>query len=178
MSEPERTVDWETLAQQLGSFRSDGEFGGSDLGRQALTLIVGADALRAAVDHYVDGRPGSQLARSVLALLRPAPAMERCLELFRSDSGVETRRTAVELLRVVADARGLGWVDEFLSDPDEGVQVWGAGLLDQLLWSEQVDPAECKALLDTMEQHPNPGVQGQAQWIRSFLDSRRESSES
>src|SRR4051794_31582783 len=51
------TVDWHTLAQKLGTLRDGGESGGSDLGRQALELIVGADALRAAVDYYIAGEP-------------------------------------------------------------------------------------------------------------------------
>jgi hypothetical protein len=172
-----KTVDWHTLAQKLGSLHDDGESGGSDLGRQALELIVGVDALRAAVDYYVAREPGSQLARSVLAFLQPPAAMERCLEIARSDADAESRRTAVELLRVVADRRGIEWAAEFLRDADEGVQVWGAGIVDQLLWSGQADPDECGQLLEAMERHPNAGVQRQAAFVRSFLTSRQRQAE-
>jgi hypothetical protein len=166
-------VDWHTLAQKLGSLHEGGESGGSDLGRQALELIVGVDALRSAVDYYIAGGPGSELARSVLALLKPASAMERCLEIARSDADTESRRSAVELLRVIADGRGIAWVAEFLRDEDEGVQVWGAGIVDQLLWSGLADPDDCSELLDAMERHSNTSVQQQAAFVRSFLASRQ-----
>src|SRR5262245_25985198 len=102
MSQPEGTpgpIDWRALAERLGALRAGGESGGSELGRRALEAILGPEALRAAVDYYAAGLPGAELARSVLALLRPWPAMERCLEVWRSDAGSTARRAAVELLR-------------------------------------------------------------------------------
>jgi hypothetical protein len=170
-------VDWHTLAQQLGTLHDSGESGGSDLGRQALELIVGVDALRSAVDYFIMGAPGSELARSVLALLKPSSAMERCLEVARSDADAESRRSAVELLRVVADRRGIDWAAEFLRDEDEGVQVWGAGIVDQLLWSGLADRDDCGQLLEAMERHPNVGVQRYAALVRSFLASRQKQAE-
>jgi hypothetical protein len=180
MSQPDgtlRSVDWHALALDLGTLRDDGESGGSDLGRRALEVIVGADALRAAVDHYVAGHPGGELARSVLALLRPWAAMERCLDVWRGNADAGSRRAAVELLRVVADRRALAWVTEFLRDPDEGVQTWGAGVVDQLLWSGQVDPEECGPLVEIMQGHPNEGVRRYAELIRSFLAHRGSAAE-
>lgn len=171
------TVDWHTLAQKLGTLRDGSESGGSDLGRQAMELIVGVDALRSAVDYYIVGGPGSELARSVLALLKPSSAMERCLEIARGDADTESRRSAVELLRMVADGRGIGWAAEFLHDDDEGVQVWGAGIVDQLLWSDLADPDDCRQLLEAMESHPNAEVQQRAAFVRSFLASRQRQAE-
>lgn len=171
------TVDWPTLAQKLGTLRDDGESGGSDLGRQALELIVGVDTLRSTVDYYIAGGPGSELARSVLALLKPSAAMERCLEIARGDGDIESRRTAIELLRVVSDGRGIGWAAEFLREEDEGIQVWAAGIVDQLLWSGLADPDECGQLVEAMEKHPNAGVQRQASFVRSFLASRQRQAE-
>ncbi|WP_148087787.1 HEAT repeat domain-containing protein [Gemmata obscuriglobus] len=170
-------VDWHALAQKLGTLRDGGESGGSDLGRQALELIVGVDSLRSAVDYYVAGAPGSELARSVLALLKPLSAMERCLEIARSEADAESRRSAVELLRMVADGRGIAWAAEFLGDEDEGVQVWGAGIVDQLLWSGLADPEDCGQILEAMATHPNVGVQRQAAFVRSFLASRQKAAE-
>jgi hypothetical protein len=171
------TVDWHALAQKLGTLREGGESGGTDLGRQALEVIVGVEALRSAVDYYIAGSPGSELARSVLSLLKPSSAMERCLEIARGEADAESRRSAVELLRMVADERGIGWAAEFLRDEDEGVQVWGAGIVDQLLWSGLADPDDCGQLLEAMERHPNAGVQRQAAFVRSFLASRQRQAE-
>lgn len=167
------TIDWRDLAQKLGSLHEDGESGGSDLGRRALELIVGVDALRNAVDYYIEGKPGSELARSVLSLSKPFSAMERCLEIARSETDIESRRAAVELLRMVADGRGIVWAEEFLRDQDEGVQAWAAGIVDQLLWSNLADPDDCVHLLEKMEKHPNAQVQERVFFIRSFLEARQ-----
>ncbi len=165
------TIDWHTLARTLGTLGDCSESGGSDLGRQALELIVGVDALRSAVDYFIAGDPGCELARSVLTILKPPCAMERCLEVARSDADVESRRLAVNLLRNVADRRGIGWAAEFLRDEDEGVQVWGAMIVDQLLFTGLAEPDECVPILEAMEGHPNAGVRRQGAFVRSFLAS-------
>jgi hypothetical protein len=169
-------IDWERLAQRLGSLHSDGESGGSDLARKALEEILGSSVWRNAVDHYVADKPGYELARSVLWLIHPWAAMERCYEIYRTSQDTETRRNAVALLRVVADRRALSWVDEFLNDSDPGVQNWGAGMVDQLLWSELVEPEECQELLEKMKQHPNEHLRETATWIESFLQKRKNQS--
>jgi hypothetical protein len=75
----------------------------------------------------------------------------------------------VWLLRVVADHRTLNWVGEFLDDPDEIVQSWGIGVLDQLLWRDLVLPEEAESLLIRAEGHANPVVREKAGSIRGFL---------
>lgn len=107
-------IDWETLARQLGLLHERGESGSSDAAKRALELIVSEGTCRAAVDYYIAGRRGSELARMVLWQLHPWSAMEYCYEIFKSARPLEDRRSAVELLRAVADGRALAWVSEFL----------------------------------------------------------------
>jgi len=78
--------------------------------------------------------------------------MGRCYEIFRQAESLDARRSAVELLRVVADHRAVPWIAEFLEDSDTGVQAWGAGVLDQILWSELVQPEDVEDLLHRDEQ--------------------------
>jgi HEAT repeat protein len=170
-------LDWERLAREAGAIREDGEAGGSDFARRALEAIIGPEAWRAAVDHYVECRPGAELARSVLWLVRPWSAMERCRDLSRTDPDADRRRSAVELLRVVADRRALPWVREYLDDGDAGVQLWAAGIVDQLVWSDLVEPEECADLIAAMSSHPNEGVRRMAEWIQSFLRERQAAAE-
>lgn len=167
-------IDWLNIVNTLETLYPDGERGGSDVGHQALELILGVEAIRSAVDYYIAGRPGFELARSVLAIIKPFSAMERCVEIARSEADIEHRRSAVELLRMIADRRGIAWATEFLHDDDDGVQIWAAGIVDQLLWSGLAEPDDCGELLDEMEKHPNPGVLRYASLIRTFLESRRE----
>lgn len=167
-------IDWETLARGLGTLREGGETGSDQLARQALERIIGEDCLKDAVDYYITGGPGSELARSVLWLLHPWSAMRYCHEIFASEHPVEDRRAAVELLRVVADERAAGWIKEFLEDADTVIQSWGAGVLDQLLWSGFVERDAVEPLLTQCLNHGNEQVVETARFIVSYLDERED----
>jgi hypothetical protein len=166
-------IDWERLARQLGAIRAEGgESGGSDLALRALEELVGATEWRGAVDHYVHFKPGFELARSVLGMVHPWAAMERCHEIVGTSQHAEERQIAVELLQVAADKRVLPWVREFLKDSNGCVQQMAAGIVDQLLWSGLATPEDCADLLESMNTHPNAHVQETVAWIRSFLQKR------
>jgi hypothetical protein len=167
-----KEIDWEKLATDLGALTPNGETGGSEPARRALELLIGEDALRSSVDYYIDRRPGSELARSVLWQLRPWCAMSYCYEIFKGSRDVEDRRTAVELLRVVADARVIPWITEFLKDNDLGIQDWGIGVLDQLLWSELTWPDDVEDLIETSAQHQNEYVRERVDFIKKYLHDR------
>src|SRR5262249_7036530 len=123
---------WRELAARLGTLHADGERGGDYYGRQALVELLGADMLRDAVDYYLNREVGSELARSVLHLLRAAPAADRCLEVYQTETDPNKRAAAVELLRVVASECHLPWVLRFFNDPDPAIQNWGAGVLESI----------------------------------------------
>jgi hypothetical protein len=159
-------VDWRRIAEDVGSLsrstdtdRGWSEHGGTHLARLALEHLLDAAVYRSAVDHYVTGAPGSELARSLLWLVHPWEGMRRCHELYSTAENLETRRRAIELLRVVADRRAVSWVSQYLQDSDEQIQLWGAGILEQLLLSDLVQPEECLELLGDMATHANPKVQ-------------------
>jgi hypothetical protein len=133
-------IDWAKLAEELELEAPFGDYCcGREDAQRALELIIGEAPLRGAVDYYVAGRPGSELARLALCQLRPWSAMRRCYETFKGDDSAEARRMAVELLRVLADRRALVWIPEFLADEDPLIQTWGIGVLDQLLSSELIE---------------------------------------
>jgi hypothetical protein len=164
------TIDWERLAREFDAVTvvstRDAQL--------ALAEIVGADRLRAAVDWYIAGRPGSELARFVLWQLRPLAARDRCLEVWRSSFVAADRQMAVELLRVVATGDDLWLVAEFLADADAGVQLWGIGVLDQLAWSNLVEREDVMPILALADGHLNPEVREKAEFIRDFLRDREE----
>ena len=167
------TVDWEALASSLGRIERTAngwtESGGSDAARDALEQIIGPETLRASVDHYIAGGPGSELVRSVLILLRSTSAMARCHQAYLAATDVEERRAAIELLRSIGDKRILGWAPTYLADPDPQVQVWAIGIPDQLLMANLVDFKECEAVLEMAASHANENVRQKAQWIRDHL---------
>ena len=167
------TIEWTKLAERLGTLRPDGESGSDSYARLALCEILGT-GLADAVEHYVEGLPGFELVRSVLWLLHPPAAMERCYSIFRTDPDVERRRAAVELLKVVGDGRVLGWVPEFLRDPDRDVQNWGSCVLDQLVYSGQVEPLDVEPVLQLGEVHDNDYVREKMAFIRTMIANKRE----
>ena len=171
-------IDWEALAREMGLLQGTGvdrkESAGRNDARAALDQIIGHAAIRHAVDHYVSYQPGGELARAVLRTFRSAVAMERCYEIFRESSDVNRRRSAVELLRMVADGRALEWVPELLNDPDEGIQNWGIGVVDQLMFVELVNLDSCESLLALAAKHSNIYVRDMARSIKEEARRNRD----
>jgi hypothetical protein len=165
-------INWDEIRVIVRSETPGHDAAGDDAARRALEIVLGEHALRESVDYYVALRPARELVRSVLWLLRPWSAMIRCRELSQIPNDIETRRSAVQLLQVVADRRALPWVAEFLDDEDPGIQTWGIGVLDQLLWSELVEPDEAEAVLGRAERHDNSAVRERTEFIRSYLQER------
>ncbi|MCB1209296.1 MAG: HEAT repeat domain-containing protein [Verrucomicrobiales bacterium] len=161
-------IDWANLTEVLNC----GSRGSTHLAQQALAEILGEDAIKEAVDDYIAGGAGSELARSVLWHIQPEAGMNYCYQIFKEATDPARRCSAVELLRVVADKTALKWVPEFLNDPDEGIQIWGAGVVDQLLWSKRVDEEDCQDILAAMASHPNAQVRERADFISQFLVDR------
>jgi hypothetical protein len=164
-------IDWDALAATVGTLRVHGESAGSDAARQALELIIGTANICEAVDHYVLNAPGAELVRQVLWQIRPWSAMQRCFEIYSQSESIDSRRKAVELLRVVSDARVLSWLDGFLDDPDCNIQYCGAAIVDQLLWSSIVQPEKCRHVLAKMADHSNSAVRA----IQTTISSRQSS---
>jgi len=168
------SIDWEALARQVGTLTDSGESGGDQHAKRALVNLLGEEAIQGAVAHYVAGRPGSELARSVLSLLQPAWAMTECYRLYRTSGNPAVRSTAVELLRVVANGDALIWIAGFLADDDPCVQTWGIGVLDQLVWRRHINNDDAEPLLVLAAQHPSAAVREQAALIRSVIADRQD----
>lgn len=170
-----REIDWKALAEDLGVLaptEEDGVVAETSSTRRAqiaLAEILGERELLRAAKYFLAGKPGSELARSVLALLRPPSIMSECYRLYRESASVEERRSAVYLLRWVADAAALPWISEFLSDPDHGIQIWGIVVLERLAVEGFVGPEDVQDVLSEAERHPNLNVRETAAIIRGVL---------
>jgi HEAT repeat protein len=162
-------IDWEGLAKSCGTLQDHGEIGGDRIGREAIAQILGEDALTSAVDHYVHHRRGSELARSVLEVLRPAVAIRRCIEIYAAQGPIETRRSAVELLSSLGGRQELVAVKRFLEDPDDDIQAWGAKLLKRLVFAKSVTAEEAEDYMRCGEGLEHPLVRRAMSRIRDFL---------
>jgi uncharacterized protein len=149
-------INWQQLAEQLKALGVYG--GGDDSGRRALEVLIGEERIRAAVDYYVAWKPEHEWVSTVLRILHPWSAMQRCYEIFRTSTDQEFRRAALNLLADIADRRALGWITEFLDDEDGDIQNWGMSLLEDLVRGEPEWFEEYDLLLTKAEQHANPYV--------------------
>lgn len=168
-------IDWNQIARKIGAIGHCS----SHLGNAAIVELLGEDLLRGAVDYYVAecGSHGAELARQVLWNLRPEGAMHRCYEIYCTDADLQWKRNAVDLLRAVADDRALAWVSGLLDDEDDMIQAYGAGVVDQLLWSNLATVEACSELLAEMEDHANVNVRETHAFILKYLAERDEAPE-
>lgn len=156
-------VDWSVLANEMGTIiDSQSEMGGSDLGTQVIEHLLGAEFFEQAVEHYVRGESGSELARSVLLRLRPWSGMKHCYAIFKTSKNSHERVMAVELLPYVGDYRVLGWIPEFLADPDATIQSLSMRIIDQLLYRHLIDDEDVQEILEAASTHESEGIREQA----------------
>lgn len=167
--------NWANIAREIGCIDEHGqESSSSDKAHEAIEILLGKDFLKEAVRYYVSGGAGSELLRGVLWQLHPYSSMEECYRIFKTEEDVQTKRDAVELLRVVADRRALKWVPEFLAHEDQGIQNWGIGVIDQLIFSELCDGDEVSSIIQTAKQHENEHVREKAEYIFSMIAANEE----
>lgn len=164
-------INWKQLAKEVGALNGGSESGSRELAKRAIELLIGEDKIREAVDYYISGAAGSELVRSIIWAIHPVSAMEYCYEIYRSGADIETRRLAIGLLKVAADKRALKWVKEFLNDPDQEIQSWGLGVLDQLLWSDLVYE-DGKEMLEYAESLNIEHLKEHIKFVKDYLSDR------
>ncbi len=168
------SIDWEQLAKSVGAISEGGESGSNRFAWKAIENLIGEENIKEAVEHYIGGGPGSELARFVIWQIHPWSAMEYCYEIYKTDSDLENRRAAVELLRVAADDRVVPWIRDFLEDQDIAIRAWGFGVVDQLLWSELVEEDDVLELIELAEKSADENLQENINFVKGYLSSRKE----
>jgi hypothetical protein len=169
-----RMINWEELAKEVGAIKNGQESGSNIFAQRAIELLIGPDNIREAVNYYINGGPGAELARCVIWQIHPISAMEYCYEIYKTDENFENRRMAVELLRVAADRRVLPWVPELLTDSDPGIRAWGFGIIDQLLWSNLVEEEEVEHLINLAQANSDEHLKENIEFVKGFLRARKE----
>lgn len=161
-------IDWEQIGRKIGAVHEFGESGGEQVGREALSEILGVECIEEAVETYVSGSPGSTVARSVLSIIRPDHAVAKCIAIFESGC-LDRRRAAVELLRSFASRSLLTWTRVFIGDPDGGIASWGLSIAEQLVLSGEILPEEVDHLILVGESHLDAHVREAAARVREAI---------
>ncbi len=168
--ESEMAIDWREIARQIGRLNPDGsEMGcGTESGRRALEILIGEENLRNAVDYSISLEPGAFTAEMVLQIIKSEIAMNRCLEIYKTEPGTYRACSAVFLLGSMADYHALSWVREFLEDNNEAVRLNGLRVLQCIICGPLSDPdtAIAKELFDKAESDSDSTVRERAVQIR------------
>ncbi len=131
---------------------------------------MGDDWIKEAVDHIVSIAPGSEIAMNCLRMLRSKKAVIYAYQIYRNSAGNKAAQ-AVWLIKHIAHPISKEWVPEFLND--KNVIGWGLGVLDQLLWTEQIQFDESiQSLFDLAIKNSKGQLQEQVDFIKEYLDQR------
>lgn len=166
------TTDWTYLARQLGSLHEDGsESGGDNFAQKAFDEIFGDEWIESSVEHIISPKGGQELAMNCLRYIQSTKAANYAYQIYKT-SGRERAERAVWLIKQIANPISIDWVEEFLND--ENVIHWGIGVLDQLLWTEQIPYNDkAKYLLKLAEQNSNGHLKNHTDFIRKYMDERK-----
>lgn len=161
-------TNWKEIAKQVGSLnKNSSESGGDSYGRAALETILGDQWIQEAVEHILSFQAGSEVALDCLRILHSEKAVRYAYQVYKSSTGERAER-AVFIIKQVAHPVAYQWVEEFLNDSN--VIETGLGVLDQLLWTEQIRYNEqVEALLQLALAKSNNLLAERVNFIREYL---------
>jgi hypothetical protein len=174
-------TNWEELATKLNVLHPDGSetytFHNS---QEALEEILGEEWIRHAVDAFINGDKGNELAIKTVRRLNSRVAAEYAYQIFHEnkDTDIQKARYAIWAMDDILHPICMKYADEFLDDPRFVNQaVW---LIKELIFNIhlQFEPADLDAILIKAEtaksDSPNEQNTETINNLREFL--REESS--
>lgn len=166
------SVNWSELVQQI---QSDW-LGPIDVGREALDLIVGAEAIKAAVEIAVDfdTRDWDQeheLTEYTLIKMQSLIGSEWAYHIYRNDLHSNKGRHAVALICKIAHPRAFAWLPDFLSDPNAEIGWQAMDFLDHFIinpeWPLELEDIE--PVLQLAATHPSVEVRARVEATRNLF---------
>ena len=167
--------DWEKIGIKVGSLDGNKniEIGGNDLAKKAFEEILGEEWIKTTVDHIIQVKRGSELAMNCLRLLESEKATIYAYEIYKN-SKAEKAVEAVWLIKQIANPIAFKWVEGFLNDPN--VMIWGFGLLDQLLWTENIvfdhNRDKVELLFKLALKNSNNKLLEDVEFVKKYLNDR------
>ncbi len=163
-------TDWNEIGRQIGTISKDGESGGDSFARAAFEAILTDEWITSAIDCIISVRPGREVAMNCLRLLRSEKAVLFSYEIYKTSTG-DRASQAVWLIKQIAHPVSFFWIEEFLNDPN--VIDCGLGVLDKLLWAEEIPYNEnVQSLLDLAVINSKGTLQGHVDFIKDYLKNR------
>jgi hypothetical protein len=163
-------TDWTKLAQQLGLLNNSGEIGGTRYAQEALDEILGDEWIESTVEFILENKSGQELAMNCLRHLHSSKATIYSYKVYKTSVG-QRAQDAIWLIKHLANPIAFKWIEEFLNDVN--VIHWGIGVLDQLLFTQQMDYNErCELLLEIADRNSKGQLKEQTNFIRQYVDER------
>lgn len=165
-------TDWAELGKKIGSMKDGhiGETADDAVARKVMEELFGEAWIVKTVDYAISWQPGRELAMNCLRLLKSPRAAQYAYEVYKRSEG-EKAIQAVWLIKQLCHPMALDWVGEFLDD--KNVAETGIGVLDQLVWNNEVkDDDRIEQLLNKADTVYGGILKPKANFIREYIQKR------
>jgi hypothetical protein len=136
-------TDWQALSKKLGVLKEDNsEFYQGINSSQALEEILGDEWLRHALNTFIDGTPGNELAIKTLRFLNSTKAAKMAYEIYvaNKDSDTQKASLAIWALSDIRTPLAMDYVEEIIDRKEYAglaITVFRNLVFDHLHWFEK-----------------------------------------
>ncbi len=165
-------TDWGALAKKLGVLRNDGsELYTGHHSAEALEEILGEEFIHHAVDTFIAGSKGNELAIKTIRSLRSKKAADYAYKIFLENKNKDTQKAslAVWAMSNIQHPVCMQYANEFLGDERYAVQT--VALIKELVFNcyQDFSPAELDTILQKATAVKNNNAKEMIQILRNFL---------
>jgi hypothetical protein len=161
-------TDWQALSKKLGVLKDDGsELYEGINSSQALEEILGDEWLRDAVNAFIEGTPGNELAIKTLRLIYSPRAAAMAFNIYNEykDTNFDKANIAVWALSNIRTKDSLDYVEEIIKRPEYETQAFAVLrnlIFDHLQWFDG------KRLMDILDSVSDEHKED-AQSLKNFI---------
>jgi hypothetical protein len=136
-------TDWQLLSKKLGVLRDDNSESYQSINSsQALEEILGDEWLQHAVDTFIEGTPGNELAIKTLRYINSTKAAAMAYKIYNDNKDTDKQKAslAVWALSDIRTPLAMDYVEEIMTQPQyEGIAfgVFRNLVFDHLYWFEE-----------------------------------------
>jgi hypothetical protein len=115
------TTNWEQLSRQLGVLKEDGsELYKGFNSSEALEIILGDEWLQHALDTFIAGKPGNELAIKTLRFISSERVAKMAFKIYTNNKDTDKQKAslAVWALSDIRTPISLDYVEEILLQPE------------------------------------------------------------
>jgi hypothetical protein len=162
-------TDWQALSKKLGLLKDDGsELYQGINSSQALEEILGDEWLQHAVDTFIAGTPGNELAIKTLRFIYSPKAAAMAFNIYNEhkDTNFEKANIAIWALSDIRTKDSLDYVEEILKHPKYEVPAFGILrnlIFDHLQWFEE---ERLLTILDNVSEQHKEDAEGLKNFIK------------